>query len=54
MDRKYIKTLNINIIFYQNRDDNKKRHEFESLTINRDATSSNVKTGLDSIRNLKI
>ncbi|WP_432664036.1 hypothetical protein R9X47_26340 [Wukongibacter baidiensis] len=51
MKQDYIKNLNNNLLSIENIEEKEKRHEFESLVFNRDITNSNIKQGLDEIKN---
>lgn len=51
MDLNYNKNLSIDLLLMKNHEDNEKRHQFDSLMINKDITSEDIKTNLDDIKN---
>lgn len=51
MNKKYFKGNDKNYLYLEEREEDKKRHEYESLVFNRDITASCIKQGLDTIRN---
>ncbi len=51
MHKEYFKSIDKNILYLEEKEEDKKRHEYESLMFNRDITSSTIKNGLDTIKN---
>ncbi|WP_432408772.1 hypothetical protein [Wukongibacter sp. M2B1] len=51
MKENYIKNLNKSLPYIENIEEKEKRHELDSLAFNRDITSSDIKQGLDEVKN---
>lgn len=51
MDLNYNKNLSQDMLFMKNREDNEKRHQCDTLMINKDITNADIKTSLEDIKN---
>ncbi len=52
MDKKYLNEIKTKIILLQNKEDNEKIHEFNSLEFSRDIVSNEIKTNIEGIRHM--
>lgn len=51
MDFSYIKNTSFDLLFTKNHEENEKRHQCDSVVVNKDITNADIKSSLENIKN---